>query len=456
MTRRCLWRRAQIWLAGALLFGMSITLVGCRWIPSQRIDQELDPRTLGPVAFTESTARAANIETVPVTTELTLPALPRAEIAQAEVVPPPAATPLLDRALDRAVGVQAAVAATRPSEFVVPGPPLPTPQQPAPADPGLTLAAGRSAASIMEDQPGKSEHPADLKVSMLVFPAADERVASSEPTSTAIRLEPVPDLSPTAPEVSQYDEIPPAELSEPEGPPPTPTEPLPASTDEDPLIALRHIARKQAESGGEEANLWAERAEILDRLIADRLDPAVAGGGSLDEIMTLLAGVTRLDQGQDVAPIDDGLPSEPDSASGDASDPATLRISDLKFCRKVDGFGDYELAESTDFAVSAQVILYCEMEGVTYVPEGDLFRSSLESSIEIVGAHDEESLWRRGLGVAEDSCRRPRTDYFVNYQFRLPGLSSLPSGTYRLRLVQRDIHSDETASAEIPFRLLAR
>ena len=60
-------------------------------------------------------------------------------------------------------------------------------------------------------------------------------------------------------------------------------------------------------------------------------------------------------------------------------------------------------------------------------------------------------LWSRELGDAEDLCRRPRRDYYVNTVVDLP--KTLGPGSYRLRLLQTDLVAGSSTSSEIPFEI---
>jgi hypothetical protein len=155
-------------------------------------------------------------------------------------------------------------------------------------------------------------------------------------------------------------------------------------------------------------------------------------------------------------------PAEPPPAASDAEPPTTvpeLGIAELRLCRKVLGFGRFEPADRDAFRPGGPVLIYCEMAGLSYQPCDEAgepsFRSVLESTIEIRPEDGEEPVWRQHLGTAEDLCRRPRRDYYVNYRVTLPDAATLPPGTYHLRLIQKDTLTGATASRALTLRIEA-
>ena len=62
-------------------------------------------------------------------------------------------------------------------------------------------------------------------------------------------------------------------------------------------------------------------------------------------------------------------------------------------------------------------------------------------------------LWSQSLGTAEDVCRRRRRDYYVNYRLTLPDAATLPPGTYRLQIQQRDAYAGAEATGEITLTI---
>ena len=108
---------------------------------------------------------------------------------------------------------------------------------------------------------------------------------------------------------------------------------------------------------------------------------------------------------------------------------------------------------STDSADSIRagqkVLIYCELGGLRSTPTDDGYLSRLSSQVEIVHVGGGDPVWSQSLGIAEDRCRRPRRDYYINYRITLP--ANLASGAYELRLTQTDLTSDRVASRSLEF-----
>jgi hypothetical protein len=130
---------------------------------------------------------------------------------------------------------------------------------------------------------------------------------------------------------------------------------------------------------------------------------------------------------------------------------APLAISALELCRKVKGFGDFEPIDSTSCRPGRSVIVYCEMTGLRYAAEGDMYRSRLSSRIEVVASGGGEPVWKHDLGTAGELGRRRRRDFYVNYRVTLP--EGLSPGSYELRLIQDDLVANRSASRSVPLVL---
>jgi hypothetical protein len=157
-----------------------------------------------------------------------------------------------------------------------------------------------------------------------------------------------------------------------------------------------------------------------------------------------------------VEPAPDGTrvaPSQNESVSAPpvAAEEIPLEISALRLCRRVEGFGRVRPFATKTCKPGQTVIIYCEMTGLRYEPHGDGFRSRLEAELEILPPQGSGPAWRQVLGVADDTCHRPRQDYFVSYRFSLP--EHIPPGIYQLRLQERDTLNGQSASRNIELRV---
>jgi hypothetical protein len=150
-------------------------------------------------------------------------------------------------------------------------------------------------------------------------------------------------------------------------------------------------------------------------------------------------------------------PREPARDEGDRpvvappKGPPDLKIAELRLCRKVFGFGSFEPIGTTPISASQPFLLYCEMTGLHYEPQGDTYVSRLSARLALKSTTKGSIVWEQTLDTAEDRCRRPRRDYFVNYRIEFP--RSLEPGTYQLRLIQTDLFADHSTTAEVPLTI---
>jgi hypothetical protein len=139
-------------------------------------------------------------------------------------------------------------------------------------------------------------------------------------------------------------------------------------------------------------------------------------------------------------------------AAGPVADqPATPEITELCLCKAVSGFGAFQPLEHSEVNAGQHVWLYCEMTGLEYESRSDAYLSRIATHIELRSEGNGSIAWEQAPGVAEDTCRRPRRDYYVNYRFKLP--PSLKPGSYRLRLIQTDLIANRATSREIALKI---
>ena len=207
------------------------------------------------------------------------------------------------------------------------------------------------------------------------------------------------------------------------------------------LQALLGLASEQAEyeSKSGEPGLWSARKELVGRLLA--------ADGSV--WLTVLESLAQPSQAIET-PKSGALPSTYAGEVGEIRDSKSLAIASLTFCKKVEGFGNYE---PIDGAVrpGRGLGLYWEVEGLESLREGQNFRTRLSSEIEVQNL-DGNVIWVSNLGQAEDICRRPRKDYFVNTRITLP--ETLKPGTYRLRLRLEDLIGKISTATDLEFAIL--
>jgi hypothetical protein len=136
----------------------------------------------------------------------------------------------------------------------------------------------------------------------------------------------------------------------------------------------------------------------------------------------------------------------------EAPEAPAFRVSNLRLCREVSGFGSYQPLSASVCRADQQVIVYFEVEGVSYTAEGDRFSSHLDSAIELVRSDTGQAVWSERKPLRESDCPRPRRDYFVGYPARLP--DNLLPGRYILRVRQTDIATGHSSEGELALSVL--
>jgi hypothetical protein len=128
-----------------------------------------------------------------------------------------------------------------------------------------------------------------------------------------------------------------------------------------------------------------------------------------------------------------------------------LGVSELHLCRKVHGFGSFELLNQTALRAGQRLLLYWELTGLEYEPQKDGYLSRVSSRVEIRTADSGLLQFALELGSAEERFGRRRRDNYVNCVIELP--KSLQPGSYRLKLTQTDLVASRSTSAEIPLQI---
>jgi hypothetical protein len=297
-------------------------------------------------------------------------------------------------------------------------PPMPAAPDPSPP---LDAAVTRVAAS----RPVAPDPPPAPEPMPPGPPPATELKVEVEPTVIAS----IPAADPAPDEVKVPPESTPAAPGDPSPEPPSPAEDWATGLDR-----LRRLAGEQANQGGEGARPWNLRARLLGWL-ADPEGPQPP----------LQAALSALAEADDASP--EGLRAA--AMALEAGMP--LEITELAFCRRVLGFGEYEPAEPDAFRAGQPVVVYCELIGLRPQPDGDRFRSRLASTVEVTPEGADRPTWSQPLGNADDSCRRRRRDYYVSYRILLP--PTLSPGPYHLRLTQTDLLAGRSTSRSLPFTI---
>ncbi|MHB0955631.1 MAG: hypothetical protein ACYC0X_04555 [Pirellulaceae bacterium] len=150
-----------------------------------------------------------------------------------------------------------------------------------------------------------------------------------------------------------------------------------------------------------------------------------------------------------------------------------LRLLNLAFCTKVNGYGDY--VECSDYGLEAgkPVLLYVEVENYTVEPidstttqngwsqdttrrNKGVARSTPKYATELHGRYEildaeQRAVVSRTLPIGRDECRNRRRDYYISYVVYMP--EQIPSGAYTLELTIEDKKGAKYGNAVIDFRV---
>ena len=356
------------------------------------------------------------------------------------------------------------------SELISPGQPHAdrteplTDEEPGRSTPLLDAALARASEA-------KTSAPSEAPVVLPVLsPTAERTERKSAPALDVVPSQPSPPLSPTAEHTGEKPpDFPPLGDEEKKAPsPPGPGSMGPersAPTSErsrpinpeksvsskpsdpwgDGLRDLRAFAARQSGEPGRHDETWLVRSRVIDWLASEPNDSPPDPAWST--VLSALVAATGPE------PVDPPvLAPKIQEAVGTLESLAPLAIVDLKLCRKILGFGHRDLLESSTIKPNQSLLIYCEISGLRYEKLSEGYQSRMTSEAEIVPANGGEPVWSQAMGAADDHCRMPRRDYFVNYRIPLPAI--IAPGDYHLRLTQHDILSGQEASATVPFRII--
>ncbi len=132
-------------------------------------------------------------------------------------------------------------------------------------------------------------------------------------------------------------------------------------------------------------------------------------------------------------------------------DIANLNISVVAFCTRVEGYGQYVPARSTEFQPGQTALIYCELENflpvVETIGEQTIYRTRLGSRLNVL---DETGkvVQQADFPVVEDIARNRRRDFYMHVPVTI---GSLSPGNYQLYLTIEDLGGNKTATLESPL-----
>ena len=133
---------------------------------------------------------------------------------------------------------------------------------------------------------------------------------------------------------------------------------------------------------------------------------------------------------------------------------ANLELRNVLFCTKIDGFGNYDRFERSEFTPGQPVLIYAEARNFLSSPTANgQYKTVLKSTIEIHRAGSQGGvISKQEFPPTEDFCRNRRTDYFHSYLLNIP--KDLPAGPYVLKLIVEDQLNRKVASYMVNFSII--
>lgn len=164
-------------------------------------------------------------------------------------------------------------------------------------------------------------------------------------------------------------------------------------------------------------------------------------------ISAYLSATTQLDEKQRavaaLAPLDE--------ARSRLSELASLRVRNITFVDKVDGFGAYEPSKVTTFRPGQKVMLYAEVENFTSNASEAGFATSLGTSFKVLNESGRLVDGKQFPDV-QDQCRNRRRDFHMQYELALP--ERIYAGPYEIELTITDHNSGKLGQATISFEIV--
>jgi hypothetical protein len=150
------------------------------------------------------------------------------------------------------------------------------------------------------------------------------------------------------------------------------------------------------------------------------------------------------------------LATDTNTAVASPESPPELRVNNATFCYEVDGFGQYRTWSSNTFSAGQPVLVYCELDNHTSVPEtrdgASVFVTRLKNRIAVYD--DEERLVQQiEFPEVQDLARSRRRDFYLYLSMHV---GELPAGEYRAYLTVTDTGGNQTATTEEPLVLVVR
>jgi hypothetical protein len=230
--------------------------------------------------------------------------------------------------------------------------------------------------------------------------------------------------------------------------PDNPPVPLPPPTELAPPIV-------QVEKTAPESPLLIAFRSLLANRSAEALEQLQTyDAPSREMLMTLLPMAARVGDGG----LDHATPKETAvlleqlrTLEGVLRPRAALELYQARFCRKINGFGDYQpwpddhvFQAGTADQRGERMQVYVEVRNFASRLNGTTYETSLGGVVEVRDSNN-KAVSRMDFPPRVDRSQTPRADYFLNFQFYLP--APLPEGRYTLNVLVKDVLDPATGDA---------
>lgn len=131
-----------------------------------------------------------------------------------------------------------------------------------------------------------------------------------------------------------------------------------------------------------------------------------------------------------------------------------LEAANVRFCREVRDFGSTEPMDPNTLAAGKPVLIYSELLGLKSRLDRDHRTWQIEAVAEIyrpTALPDDKPIYREVIGQGVDHRASLQKDVFMSYRMKMP--ESLAPGKYRFRLIQNDLIGKQTVATDLEFQI---
>ncbi|MFH1266351.1 MAG: hypothetical protein ABIK89_11550 [Planctomycetota bacterium] len=139
-----------------------------------------------------------------------------------------------------------------------------------------------------------------------------------------------------------------------------------------------------------------------------------------------------------------------DAAVSRLGESCPLVVCNLAFVTDVESYGSFKPFDKYQFAPGQRVLLYAEVENFRSVETAKGFHTATRSSYQIFDSGGKRVAEHESK-PSEEYCRRPRRDFFVVYDFRVP--QQIYPGKHSLQLTVADLNSEKIGQSLIEFTI---